>query len=201
MIKAIDALQKLIDGNRRYIENKQIYPNQNQETRDALLVKQTPYAIILSCSDSRVPPELIFDAGLGELFVIRVGGHTLSSEVAGSIEYAVETLGTKLVMILGHDNCGAVKTAIQAYKNKAQKKLSPSLQAIMSHIYPAVKKTNRNHSEESCLGVSIKCNVEQQAKKLLANNKHIAKKVKSGDIMLITANYSLKTGAVEIYNK
>ena len=124
MIDGNEALKILMDGNQRFVEHKSIHPNRCDETRASLLEKQKPFAVIVSCSDSRVPTEIIFDVGLGDVFVIRTAGHVLCNEVMGSIEYAVQSLGCKLIMILGHDNCGAIKSALKAYEEKAYINLS-----------------------------------------------------------------------------
>ena len=107
------ALAKLIAGNRRYVQHRQQYPDQSLPHRKELVSGQHPFAVILGCADSRVPPELLFDQGLGDLFVIRVAGNLVDDVVLGSIEYAVEHLGTKLIMVLGHEKCGAVSAAVE----------------------------------------------------------------------------------------
>ena len=200
MIKAEEALKRLMDGNKRFINNESVHPNRCQETKDSLLEKQTPFAVVLSCSDSRVPIEIIFDAGFGDIFVIRTAGHVLSQEVLGSIEYAVKNLDVKLVMILGHDNCGAVKSAIKTYKEKSLHELSPNLKSIMSHIYPAVEKVDCEHCEDSVfLDHAIKENVHYQVDDLLKRDSYIAEKVAQGEVMVVAANYNLKTSEIEVY--
>ena len=199
MIDAKEALQRLIDGNKRFVNNKSIHPNRSQETKDSLISKQTPFAVVLSCSDSRVPLEIIFDAGLGDIFVIRTAGHVLSQEVMGSIEYAVVHLGVKLIMILGHDNCGAVHSAVETYKSKTLDTVSPNLKSILMEIYPAIEKVDENLSEEDFHNEAIRQNVEYQAKDLLIKDAYIEKKVETGEIMVVKANYNLKTSEVELF--
>src|SRR3954447_12993305 len=126
------ALAKLIEGNRRYAQNKEQHPDETMARRKELENEQHPFAVILSCADSRVPPELIFDQGLGDLFVIRVAGNIADGAVLGSIEYAVEHLGTKLILVLGHENCGAVSAAV------AGENASGHLSAFVSAIRPSV---------------------------------------------------------------
>ncbi len=106
-----DSLTKLIEGNKRYYEKGSEFPNICSMTREKWLSNQKPYAIVVGCADSRIPPEIIFDQGIGDIFVIRVAGNIASNEVIASVEYAVAHLGTELIMVLGHDNCGAVKAA------------------------------------------------------------------------------------------
>lgn len=197
MIEAEKAFKKLMDGNNRFVNNKSIHPNRCQETKDSLLSKQTPYAVVLSCSDSRVPIEIIFDVGFGDLFVIRTAGHVLSQDVMGSIEYAIRELKVKLIMILGHDNCGAVKNAIKAYKNRTLNELSPNLKSIMTQIYPAIEQVD--HDQDDLLSDAIHKNVEFQAADLLQKDAYIAEKITSGEVMLVKANYNLKTSEIEIF--
>lgn len=189
-----ETLEKLIEGNKRFAQNKSIHPNLGNELRNALVSRQMPFAAILSCSDSRVPVEIIFDAGLGDLFVVRTAGHVLSNEVIGSLEYAVKSLGVKLIMILGHENCGAVSTALEAYQNKSYNEFSPNLQSILNHIYPAIEKTKG----EDLLNCAVKSNIFYQVEDLINKDDYIAKKIKSGEVNVIGAIYSLQTGLIEV---
>ncbi|MDD3593548.1 MAG: carbonic anhydrase [Candidatus Gastranaerophilales bacterium] len=198
MIKPQEALDRLLEGNKRFVANQSLHPNRCQETKDSLLHEQRPFAVILSCSDSRVPIEIIFDAGFGDIFVVRTAGHVLSQEVMGSIEYAVRSLGVKLVMILGHDNCGAVQSAIKSYKNKTLHKLSSGMQSIMTHIYPAIEGIVCETCNHEFLDAAIESNVIYQVNDLIKNDEYIAQKVKNKDIMVIGANYNLKTSKVDI---
>lgn len=195
MKNAKESLQVLLDGNKRFAEHKSIHPNRCDETRATLLEQQNPFAVILSCSDSRVPIEIIFDVGLGDVFTIRTAGHVLSPEVMGSIEYAVKHLDCKLIMILGHDNCGAINSAIKAF-NKPNHKASDNLQSILNHIYPVLEKIPQNQSD--ILNLAIKSNVKYQVADLLKKDEYIAQKVKNEEIIVVGANYELKTGLVKI---
>lgn len=199
MIKGEEALKKLMEGNARFVNNKSIHPNRCQETKASLLAKQTPYAVVLSCSDSRVPIEIIFDVGLGDLFVIRTAGHVLSQDVMGSIEYAIRELDVKLIMILGHDNCGAVKHAIESYKNKSLNELSPNLKSIMTQIYPAIEQVEREDFDDEFLSEAIHRNVSFQAVDLMQKDRYIAERIEKGEVLLVKANYNLKTSEVEIF--
>lgn len=198
MISPQEALQKLIEGNKRFAINESIHPNRCDETKNALIKEQKPFVAVLSCSDSRVPVEIIFDAGLGDIFAVRTAGHVLSSEVMGSLEYAVNALGVKLVMILGHENCGAINQAINIYNNKQYDSLSQNLQSILNHIYPALEKVNKE--DDDFLNSAVKSNIFYQLEDLKQKDTYIKQKVDAGEIKLVGAMYSLRTGKVEILN-
>lgn len=205
MISPQEALNKLIEGNKRFANDNSIHPNRCAETKSALLKQQKPFVAVLSCSDSRVPIEIIFDAGLGDIFAVRTAGHVLSKEVIGSLEYAVKTLGVKLIMILGHENCGAINTAIQTYQNKGYNELSENLQSIMNHIYPAIEKVETKNidinsdNENKFLNSAVKANINYQLEDLMKKDIYIAQKVQEKEIGLIGAMYSLPSGNVEIF--
>ncbi|HNW25327.1 MAG TPA: carbonic anhydrase [Candidatus Gastranaerophilaceae bacterium] len=198
MISPQEALEKLIAGNERFAQNKSIHPNRFEETREVLLKQQKPFVAVLSCSDSRVPIEIIFDAGLGDIFSVRTAGHVLSKEVLGSLEYAVKTLGVKLVIILGHENCGAIRAAIETQKDDS--KISENLKAIMEHIYPAIESSECIEDSEDFLHCAVVSNIKYQLRDLLKKDEYLAQKVKTGEIMLKGALYNLATGKVELVN-
>lgn len=199
MISPNEALKKLIEGNERFANNKSIHPNRYEETKDVLLKQQKPFVAVLSCSDSRVPIEIIFDAGLGDIFAVRTAGHVLSKEVIGSLEYAIKDLGVKLVMILGHENCGAISTAVQTYQNKNYDELSENLQSIMNHIYPAIENVHDENGD--FLNCAVKSNIQYQLEDLINKDAYIAKKVQEGKIAVVGAMYSLAKGKVEILSE
>ncbi len=201
MIDAKEALKRLIEGNKRFVSGQSTHPNRCDETKNSLLSGQKPFAVILSCSDSRVPVEIVFDVGLGDVFVIRTAGHVLSDEVMGSIEYAVQHLGVNLVMILGHENCGAIKSAVKSYKEKSFEKLSPYMQSIMKHIYPAIDKIVCPCCETPLEDLSVKANILYQVDDLLKKDNFIAEKVKTGEITVVGAKYELKTGKIVIMSE
>lgn len=203
MISPEEALKKLMDGNERFYTGKSIHPNRCEETKNALLKQQKPFVAVLSCSDSRVPIEIIFDAGLGDIFAVRTAGHVLSKEVMGSLEYAVGSLGVKLVLILGHENCGAINTALKAYQSKNYENLSDNLQSILNHIYPAFDRINvcgcGGQSEDEVLDSAVRANINYQVEDLINKDEYLAEKAKCGDIMLVGAEYSLATGVVTFW--
>lgn len=198
MISPKEALTKLVEGNARFSADNSIHPNRCIETKNALLREQKPFAAVLSCSDSRVPIEIIFDAGLGDIFAVRTAGHVLSKEVMGSLEYAVKSLGVKLIMVLGHENCGAIDTAIQTLKNEEYADLSENLQSIMNHIYPAIENVEDHVDNSEFLNTAVKANIKYQLDDLLNKDPYIAQRVEEGKLAIIGAMYSLATGKVEI---
>jgi len=199
MISPQEALKKLVDGNERFATGNSTHPNRCDETKNALLRQQKPFVAVLSCSDSRVPVEIIFDAGLGDIFAVRTAGHVLSKEVMGSLEYAVKSLGVKLVMILGHENCGAINTAIQTYQNKSYDDLSENLKSIMNHIYPAIEKVECKDNDGDFLNASVKSNIYYQLEDLMKKDDYIKQSVENGKIAVVGAMYSLVSGKVEIF--
>ena len=139
---ADEALAKLMAGNQRYVQHHQQRPNQSMARRKELGNGQHPFAVILGCADSRVAPELLFDQGLGDLFVIRVAGNIVDDEILGSIEYAVEHLGTKLIMVLGHEKCGAVSAAVEGG-------IAPGhIQAVVAAILPSVEASGKEPGDK-----------------------------------------------------
>jgi carbonic anhydrase len=131
-INPVQALHELVAGNRRYALGAGIHPNQTLNRRDEILSGQHPFAIIIGCSDSRVPPEIVFDCGLGDLFVIRTAGHAMDDAAIASVQYGVEHLGVELILVLGHSECGALKSAISGGK------VSEPLGVVLGKLQPAV---------------------------------------------------------------
>lgn len=196
MISPKVALERLIEGNERFSKNESLHPNRCDETKNALIKQQKPFAAVLSCSDSRVPIEIIFDAGLGDIFAVRTAGHVLSKEVIGSLEYAVKYVGVKLIIILGHENCGAIKTALDTYQNKNYDELSENLQSILNHIYPAFDKMSCDCEDDKLLDTAVKSNIHYQVEDLIKKDLYIAEKVQNEELMVTGAIYSLSTGKV-----
>jgi len=191
------TLQKLVDGNKRFSEGKSSHPNLGVELRNALVKKQKPFAAILSCSDSRVPVEIIFDVGLGDLFVVRSAGHVLSKEALGSLEYAVSGLGVKLILIMGHDNCGAVTTALNLF-NDGSENYSENFKSLLEHIYPALDNLHEGHDN---LKEAIICNIAYQLKDLGKRSPYLASMIEQKKLIVAGAKYSLETGEVELFDE
>lgn len=197
-VSADEALQKLLDGNKRYVENKLgACAATDTAAREKLAKTQHPYAIILSCSDSRVPPELIFDKSLGEIFVVRVAGNVTDPVIIGSIEYAAEHLGSPLIMVLGHERCGAVTAAVDNYG----KVVEGNIGAIVRELQPAVKKAKamrRNADKAELVEECVTINAKQVAQKLTKRSKVLAELVKEGKVKIVSAKYDLDDGKVEL---
>jgi carbonic anhydrase len=185
-----DELSRLNEGNDRYISGRTSSKDFARERED-LLKGQKPYAIIVTCSDSRVPPELIFDESLGQLFVIRVAGNVVDPDVLGSIEYAVEHLHCHLLIIMGHESCGAVKATIEGGK------VPPNIGALVYKIKPAVKAAKAKHlNEEETLNLAIENNVHIQLEESIKQSKVIKEYFEKGELKIYGAVYNLHTGKV-----
>lgn len=204
-----EALQKMMDGNKRYIENQMTGSKLcDVTTRASLSKSQKPYAIVLTCSDSRVPPEIIFDKGLGEIFVVRVAGNVPDPVVLGSIEYAAEHLGSPLVMVLGHERCGAVAATVGA---KGKSTGSANIDAIVKAISPNIKSAAREcdacKGESKCADtkkdVFVECVVDANARTVAASltkkSKILKHMVAEKKIKIVAAKYDLDDGVVTIF--
>jgi carbonic anhydrase len=199
-VTADEALSRLMEGNARFVQNQMTGTKLcSTEARTSLATSQKPYAIILCCSDSRVPPELIFDKGLGELFIVRVAGNVPDPIVLGSVEYAAEHLGSPLVMVLGHERCGAVTATVGA-KGKPEGNIG----AIVKTITPAVKKAKADCKTKDKAQL-VECAIDQNVKMVAANltkqSKVLAHLAKEGKIRIVAAKYDLDDGKVTLFDK
>ncbi len=185
------ALEKLMKGNERFVNNKSENPNQNAERRSEILSKQSPFAIIVGCSDSRIPPEIIFDAGLGNLFVVRVAGNVIGPIEQESIDYAALYLNSSIILVLGHENCGAVNAVID---NKTS-----DIKEIATLIEPAVQKAKESNND-NLPERAIKINAINM-KNYLIKSPNIKRLIEEKKIEVQAAYYDLKTGRVEILNE
>src|SRR5437867_10067008 len=183
------AIAKLKEGNERYASGKLQHPGQTTERRAELTKDQHPFAVIVSCSDSRVPPEIDFDQWLGDLFVVRVAGNVIDDHGLGSIEYAVDHLGVRLILVLGHQRCGAVDAARETIAAKG--KAPGHIQSLVTAIKPAVEATAKDD-----LDATIKANVKNVVQALRSSTPILKAEVDSGKIQVIGGYYSLDTGAV-----
>jgi carbonic anhydrase len=180
----------LMEGNRRFVEGK-LQARQLVELRSTLAKGQHPKVIVLACSDSRVPPELLFDQGLGDLFVVRSAGNIADAIGMGSIEYAVEHLASSVLVVLGHTQCGAVSAACSR-----EKMPTPNLQAIVDKINPAVMRAAASAKGDALLDAAVKQNVHQSAKDVLAGSEVLRHFVEDGKLIVIEAEYQIETGKV-----
>ena len=185
-----DIWQELISGNKRFAEGNPTHPNQSMARRQEMAKGQNPRAAVLACADSRVSPEIVFDQGLGDLFVVRVAGNVVNDPILGSLEYAVEHLGTRLIVVLGHQRCGAVAAACAG--GEAPGHIGSLVQALA----PAVDKISA--SEEGRVDWVAKENVRMMAKSLRSCGPILEKWVRQGKLEVAGAFYNLDTGAVEI---
>ncbi len=184
------ARQKLADGNRRYAEGRLSRPNQTAERRAEVAKGQHPFAAILTCSDARVPPEVIFDQGLGDLFVVRLAGNILNDAALGSLEYAVEHLGVKHIMVLGHERCGAVTATIKGGE------VSGPIGSLVKAIRPAVDKVKNQPGD--LVENAVRANVSMAVQQLKSSGPILAELVKQGALTIDGAVYDLDDGKVAI---
>jgi len=191
------AFEKLKSGHMRFLEGEPFEKNIGFEKRKKLKYGQNPFVTILSCSDSRVPSELVFHQGLGDLFIVRLAGNVLDTIALESIEFGVINLKTPLLLVLGHTKCGAVKAAIAAYKE------NPEGQHIkmISEIIPAVAETMNNGSEDTLLERAIEQNVRNSAHKILQNSSKIRQQVSQGNVKLVMGVYDIASGEVKWLNE
>lgn len=184
------ALERLINGNKRYVDNKSQHPNRSEERRKEISSTQSPYAVIVGCSDSRVSPEIIFDEGLGDLFVVRVAGNVIGQIELESIEYSALSLNSVIILVLAHENCGAVNAVLQ---NKIT-----NIEKIAKFIKPAIQK--EKYKTNNILEQVIKTNALNM-KNFLEKTPNIKQLINDKKIEIHAAYYNLKTGLVELINE
>jgi carbonic anhydrase len=197
IVKPDEALALLLEGNKRYVKGEPAHPRRTPEDFSPLAAGQNPFAVIVGCSDSRVAPEVLFDQGVGDLFVVRVAGNVINgagSTVKGSIEYAIAELGVQLIMVLGHSECGAVKAAITHID--AHDSLPGSINELVENIKPAVAAVRDQPGK--LLENVIKANVERGVEKLNTLPPILAEAVKNGKLKVVGAVYDLRSGKVEL---
>lgn len=202
MIKASEAIQRLKEGNQRFVSGVRSIDTLVKQTQRADFVGgQAPFAVILGCSDSRVPAEIIFDQGLGDLFVIRVAGNIVAPSQVGSVEFAVERFGTPLVVVLGHSMCGAVTATIDELERPSQDKSSNVL-SIVNRIRPSVEplyNTNLRDDPAQLLDAAIRANILTATNHLRHGSQVLEQLIMNHEITVVGAEYSLETGIVEFF--
>jgi carbonic anhydrase len=199
MISAHEALMRLRDGNRRFASDvRSGHAMASDSRRRELAAGQEPFAIILGCSDSRVPAEMVFDQGLGELFVIRVAGNIVASSQVDSVEFAAARFGTRLVVVLGHSQCGAVIATLEALQLPKDQR-SPSLRAIVGRVRPSVEgllATDLMDDPASLLQEAVRANIRASVNHLRHGSEVLERLIAEEGLVVVGAEYSLETGIV-----
>ncbi|MEP7276992.1 MAG: carbonic anhydrase [Betaproteobacteria bacterium] len=203
MIPAHDALERLSDGNRRFVANVRGHDAlPSTARRMELAAGQEPFAIILGCSDSRVPAEIVFDQGLGDLFVIRVAGNIVAPSQIGSVEFAAERFGTRLVVVLGHSRCGAVLATLDELHRPTDKQ-SRHLHSIVDRIRPSIEAllaTEQHRDPEKLVGDAVRANVRVSASQLRHGSEILEQLILREGLLVVGAEYSLETGEVDFFD-
>jgi len=203
VISALEALDGLVEGNRRFVSDGRSHNSLASQTRRSELVEgQEPFAIILGCSDSRVPAEIIFDQGLGDLFVIRVAGNIVAPSQIGSVEFAAERFGTRLVVVLGHSVCGAVLATLEELKRPTAGR-SPNLGSIVDRIRPSVEplfETDLRHRPDALMQQAVRANIRAAANNLRYGSQVLEQLIQRGELLVVGAEYSLDTGVVDFFD-
>ncbi|MHC0066420.1 carbonic anhydrase [Nostoc sp. UIC 10890] len=189
-ISANEAIRRLLDGNQRFIQQKRQYPAQSLERLRLVAKTQYPFAAILGCADSRVPAEIVFDQGLGDLFVVRVAGNVVSDTVIGSLEYSTTVLGSQLIVVLGHKRCGAVAEAI---KNEP---IPGRIGLIIEGIKPSIERIKLRTGDN--MQDAVIANIQYQAEKLQESSTILAKLLREDKLKIVGACYDIDTGKVNI---
>jgi len=202
MVSAADALERLRQGNRRFVADRaRRGSGATAERRAEIADGQEPFAIVLGCSDSRVPAELVFDQGLGDLFVIRVAGNIVAPSQVGSVEFAAERFRTRLVVVLGHTQCGAVTATLEQLRRPASGQ-SKNLMSIVNLIRPALKDLiNRDGAPEAeLLSRAVRANVRWSADHLRRGSPVLEQLIQTSGLLVVGAEYSLDTGVVDFFD-
>ena len=203
MIPAREALQRLREGNLRYVDENRssesvISPRRRRELSDG----QEPFATILGCSDSRVPVEIIFDQGLGDLFVIRVAGNIVAPSQVGSVEFAAERFKTRLVVVLGHSKCGAITATLEQLTGPAER-ASRNVHSIVNRVRPAVEgllDTGLRHDYDALVHHAVRANVRASSNQLRHGSSVIEQLIQTEGLVVVGAEYSLETGMVDFFD-
>ena len=201
MIPALEALERLRAGNRRFVSGAAAQATGNRNHRGDLAYSQQPFAAILGCSDSRVPVEIVFDQGPGDLFVIRVAGNVVAPSQIGSVEFATEQFGTRLVVVLGHSRCGAVTATIDQLQRPPERQ-SRNLQSIVDRIRPSVQallSTDLRHDPQALMRQAVRANIRASVDHLRHGSQLIEQMIERAGLQILGAEYSLETGEVDFF--
>jgi carbonic anhydrase len=203
MIPAREALKQLREGNLRFISNPRDPDALVSKTRRAELTKsQQPFAIILGCSDSRVPAEIVFDQGLGDLFVSRVAGNIVAPSQVGSVEFAAERFSTRLVVVLGHSQCGVISATLEELRRPTENQ-SRNLRAIVDRVRPSVEgllETDLRNNEVALIKQAVRLNIRASANHLRHGSQVLEELIREEGLVVVGAEYSLETGVVEFFD-
>jgi carbonic anhydrase len=203
VIPAREALTRLREGNRRFVaDNVKSTALTTSARRAALVTGQTPFAIVLGCSDSRVPAELVFDQGFGDLFVIRVAGNVVAPSQIGSVEFAASRFGTRLVVVMGHSQCGAIEATLEEVLGN-ETSASRNLRDIVDRVRPAVRTllaARRQYDRESLLAEAVRANVRASVDHLRHGSTILEGLVRQDGLLIAGAEYSLETGVVDFFD-
>lgn len=203
MIAALAALERLREGNRRFESDVSSHDARPSRTRRQELASgQEPFAIILGCSDSRVPAEIVFDQGLGDLFVIRVAGNIVSPSQIGSVEFAAERFGTRLVVVLGHSKCGAILATLEEIGRPSEAQ-SRGLHSIVSRIRPSVEDllaSGPENDPEELVRQAVRANIRASADTLRHGSEILVQLIQKDGLLVVGAEYSLETGMVDFFD-
>ena len=201
MTPALTALAALRDGNRRFVAELREAGNVRTRRRE-LPAGQEPLAIILGCSDARVPAEIVFDQGLGDLFVIRVAGNIVAPSQVGSVEFAAAAFGTRLVVVLGHSNCGAIHATLDQL-TRPSKDQSPNLRSIVNRIRPAVEgliERSAALDRDALVHQAVRANIRMSADHLRHGSEALEQAIERDGLLVVGAEYSLESGVVEFFD-
>lgn len=200
MVSAFKALDRLKQGNQRFVTGEGVREiGVDHAQRMAQVVDQNPFAIVLGCSDSRVPAELVFDQGVGDLFVIRVAGNIVMPSQIGSVEFAAEKFGTKLVVVLGHSHCGAILATLEELEQPTASR-SPNLRRIVDAIRPAVEdlfQVSQGDHREDLVQAAVRANIYASVDQLRHGSEILENLIREERLQIVGADYSLETGIVE----
>jgi carbonic anhydrase len=202
MIGAQEALDRLKAGNERFVAGRMTHRELARPSGQGGVPDQRPFAIIIGCSDARVPAEIVFDQGVGDLFVIRVAVNIVAPSQVGSVEFAAERFGTRLVVVLGHSLCGAVQATVEELRRPSDSR-SPNLHAIVDRIRPAVEdllKTDLADDPEALIRAAVRANITSSVRQLQTGSVIIEALVKEQSLRVVGAEYSLATGKVDFFS-
>jgi carbonic anhydrase len=188
-----EAWQAMLDGNHRFVTGELAHPRQDIDRREALAQKQTPFAALFGCADSRLSAEIIFDVGLGDFFVVRNAGQVIGETILGSLEYAVEVLGVPIILVLGHDECGAIRATIDDLEGKMNAN-GAFIHKLVDQIRPTVLAANAQGKHE--IDDVTELHVQDTINEMLTSSNLIAEAVKSGKLAVVGANYKLTLGEI-----